>query len=234
MLPLRAGTVAAALALGARSGRVQHRLDRGHGRPRPGDRSQSTPTPSRSRSSTRSARRRSRRSRRASPRSAGSTRTTPCRSASCRSAPSRSPGAATSSCRLVRRGARGARRRAADPLQRRRRRAGRGDREARAGPDPGHQLRHHREGVQQALQDRAVVAYPDDPWLTPWQDSLEMVGKALGRSEQADEVGRRPRPRSRTPRRTRRSWARRSSSPRSTTTDMSKIDFYMPGTRGSR
>jgi iron complex transport system substrate-binding protein len=33
-----------------------------------------------------------------------------------------------------------------------------------------------------------VVAYPEAPWVTPWQTSLEMVGKALGRSEQAAEV----------------------------------------------
>jgi len=33
-----------------------------------------------------------------------------------------------------------------------------------------------------------VVAYPDAPWVTPWQTSLEMVGKALGRSDVADQV----------------------------------------------
>ena len=33
-----------------------------------------------------------------------------------------------------------------------------------------------------------VVAYPDAPWVTSWQDSLDMVGEALGRSELADEV----------------------------------------------
>ena len=33
-----------------------------------------------------------------------------------------------------------------------------------------------------------VVAYPGDPWLTTWQDSLEMVGQALGRSDQAEEL----------------------------------------------
>jgi iron complex transport system substrate-binding protein len=33
-----------------------------------------------------------------------------------------------------------------------------------------------------------VVAYPEAPWVTPWQTSLEMVGKALGRSQQAVEV----------------------------------------------
>ena len=39
------------------------------------------------------------------------------------------------------------------------------------------------------LSDLApVVAFPGEPWLTSWQDSLELVGAALGRSEQAAEV----------------------------------------------
>ena len=33
-----------------------------------------------------------------------------------------------------------------------------------------------------------VVAYPEFPWTTPWQTSLEMVGEALGLSEQAAEL----------------------------------------------
>ena len=33
-----------------------------------------------------------------------------------------------------------------------------------------------------------VVAYPEAPWTTPWQNSLEMVGQALGRSDLAAEV----------------------------------------------
>jgi iron complex transport system substrate-binding protein len=33
-----------------------------------------------------------------------------------------------------------------------------------------------------------VVAYPENPWTTPWQTSLEMVGEALGRSDLAAEV----------------------------------------------
>ncbi len=33
-----------------------------------------------------------------------------------------------------------------------------------------------------------VVAYPAAPWVTPWQTSLETVGKALGRTSQAKEV----------------------------------------------
>lgn len=33
-----------------------------------------------------------------------------------------------------------------------------------------------------------VVAYPEAPWVTPWQKQMEMVGQALGRSALADEV----------------------------------------------
>ena len=33
-----------------------------------------------------------------------------------------------------------------------------------------------------------VVAFPDAPWITPWQTSLEMVGQALGRTSRAEEV----------------------------------------------
>ena len=33
-----------------------------------------------------------------------------------------------------------------------------------------------------------VVAYPDVPWITPWRTSLETVGKALGRSDEAAQV----------------------------------------------
>lgn len=33
-----------------------------------------------------------------------------------------------------------------------------------------------------------VVAYPDAPWVTTWEESLDMVGEALGRSDLADEV----------------------------------------------
>ena len=33
-----------------------------------------------------------------------------------------------------------------------------------------------------------VVAYPEAPWITPWQTSLETVGKALGRSDQAAKL----------------------------------------------
>ena len=33
-----------------------------------------------------------------------------------------------------------------------------------------------------------VVAYPENPWTTNWQTSLEMVGRALGRTALAEEV----------------------------------------------
>lgn len=33
-----------------------------------------------------------------------------------------------------------------------------------------------------------VVAYPEAPWTTSWQDSLAMVGQALGRTAAADEL----------------------------------------------
>ena len=33
-----------------------------------------------------------------------------------------------------------------------------------------------------------VVAYPEAPWTTAWQDSLELVGEALGRTELAEQV----------------------------------------------
>ena len=33
-----------------------------------------------------------------------------------------------------------------------------------------------------------VVAFPDAPWTTSWEDSLEMVGQALGRTETAERL----------------------------------------------
>ena len=33
-----------------------------------------------------------------------------------------------------------------------------------------------------------VVAFPENPWTTPWQTQMEMVGQALGRSDLAAEV----------------------------------------------
>ena len=33
-----------------------------------------------------------------------------------------------------------------------------------------------------------VVAYPDQPWATPWRDVVTIAGEALGRADRADEV----------------------------------------------
>lgn len=33
-----------------------------------------------------------------------------------------------------------------------------------------------------------TVAYPDEPWLTEWQEMTQIVGQALGQPEQADEL----------------------------------------------
>ncbi|WP_114424014.1 iron-siderophore ABC transporter substrate-binding protein [Nocardioides houyundeii] len=74
-----------------------------------------------------------------------------------------------------------------------------------------------------------VVAYPDAPWATSWQDSLEMVGAALGRTALADEVRAD----------TEASIAEAAEAHPEivgktfvfaslTTTDMSKIDYYTP------
>lgn len=49
-------------------------------------------------------------------------------------------------------------------------------------------------GLTQADYDKLtklgapVVAYPGDPWGTSWDDSLEMIGDALGRSAEADRL----------------------------------------------
>jgi iron complex transport system substrate-binding protein len=48
-------------------------------------------------------------------------------------------------------------------------------------------------GLTQADYDKLskftkVVAFPEHPWVTDWQDSLEMVGEALGREEQAETL----------------------------------------------
>jgi iron complex transport system substrate-binding protein len=75
-----------------------------------------------------------------------------------------------------------------------------------------------------------VVAYPGDPWLTTWEESLALVGTALGRTEQAVEVREK----------TAAAMAQAAEEHQQIvgksfifaalgTTDMSKIDFYMPG-----
>jgi len=44
------------------------------------------------------------------------------------------------------------------------------------------------EEYQKLSKIAPVVAYPEAPWITPWQTSLDLVGQALGRSTLADEV----------------------------------------------
>jgi len=75
-----------------------------------------------------------------------------------------------------------------------------------------------------------VVAYPGDAWLTTWEDSLEMVGQAVGRSELADEVHEETeaaleKAAEDNPQIVGKSFIFASL----TTADTSKIDFYMPG-----
>ena len=41
---------------------------------------------------------------------------------------------------------------------------------------------------QTLSQIAPVVAYPTGPWATTWEESLELVGEALGRSEQAAQL----------------------------------------------
>lgn len=45
-----------------------------------------------------------------------------------------------------------------------------------------------KEEYDKLSQIADVVAYPEAPWITPWQTSLETVGKALGRTSLAEEV----------------------------------------------
>ncbi len=33
-----------------------------------------------------------------------------------------------------------------------------------------------------------VVAFPDQPWATPWKETISIVGEALGRTDEADQV----------------------------------------------
>jgi iron complex transport system substrate-binding protein len=83
---------------------------------------------------------------------------------------------------------------------------------------------------QQLSKIAPVVAYPGDPWLTTWEETLELVGTALGREEQAAEV------------REETTAAMAQAAEENpqivgktfifaalATTDMSKIDFYLPG-----
>ncbi|MDX6742252.1 iron-siderophore ABC transporter substrate-binding protein [Actinocorallia sp. A-T 12471] len=48
-------------------------------------------------------------------------------------------------------------------------------------------------GIVQADYDKLskiapVVAYPEKPWALPWQDQLEIIGKALGKTAEAKEL----------------------------------------------
>jgi iron complex transport system substrate-binding protein len=83
---------------------------------------------------------------------------------------------------------------------------------------------------QQLSKIAPVVAYPGDPWLTTWEESLDLVGTALGRTEQAAEV------REETEAAMEEAAEANEQIVGKTfifaslaTTDMSKIDYYMPG-----
>jgi iron complex transport system substrate-binding protein len=41
---------------------------------------------------------------------------------------------------------------------------------------------------EQLSQIAPTVAYPDEPWATPWRDTIEIVGRALGREDEAQAV----------------------------------------------
>ena len=48
-------------------------------------------------------------------------------------------------------------------------------------------------GITQAEYDllsaiAPTVAYPGEPWATPWRDTIELVGQALGRSDEAGQL----------------------------------------------
>lgn len=45
-----------------------------------------------------------------------------------------------------------------------------------------------KQDYQRLSKIAPVIAYPEAPWVTPWQVSLETAGKALGRSSRAEEV----------------------------------------------
>jgi iron complex transport system substrate-binding protein len=40
----------------------------------------------------------------------------------------------------------------------------------------------------QLSQVAPTVAYPEEAWTTPWRETIEIVGEALGRSDQAEEL----------------------------------------------
>jgi iron complex transport system substrate-binding protein len=49
------------------------------------------------------------------------------------------------------------------------------------------------EGFEEPVYDSLsgiapTVAYPDEPWTTPWREQTRIIGEALGRTEQADDL----------------------------------------------
>lgn len=49
------------------------------------------------------------------------------------------------------------------------------------------------EGFEQSVYDdlsgiAPTVAYPGDPWTTPWREQTRMIGEALGRADDAEEL----------------------------------------------
>jgi iron complex transport system substrate-binding protein len=75
-----------------------------------------------------------------------------------------------------------------------------------------------------------VVAYPEAPWVTPWQTSLETVGQALGRSQQAAQLADEAEARIRE---TREDYPQIEGSSLIfgylSTADLSTVGFYLPG-----
>ena len=61
-----------------------------------------------------------------------------------------------------------------------------------AAADPDLILAHY-SGITKADYDRLssiapTVAYPDEPWATPWRDVITTTGEALGMAEEAEQV----------------------------------------------
>ena len=106
----------------------------------------------------------------------------------------------------------------------------RGHRRARAGPHPRHPLRRHPGALRPAQPDCPTIGQPDGvgPYQTTWEQQLEMVGQALGKTER----GRRARgPGDAGVRRRRRASIRSSTAPRSPSAAYSSEGFgaYVSG-----
>ncbi len=57
------------------------------------------------------------------------------------------------------------------------------------GPRPRRELRDHRAGLLASSTAIApTVGYPKGPWLTTWQESATMIGQAVGKSAEAEEL----------------------------------------------